>query len=275
MNRDIKLDGEVDLEVEENDILRVGDPKLDEAFSLERGTSILIFGPPFTGKTTLALTISINEIKESRGRVFYIDTENGVSPYRVKAMLNSHGISLQESKFKLKLLRVFSLREALGYASYAIKNDFSLIVIDSLSRLFYIEAHKHNETEVSEVIYNALNELQKEAYERNSTIIITSESKDVEEQTLDLESLNPHQLLALHKYPWPLTSLGSLAKIAVGLIMLKGRRYAFIERHRSKPSVYEDLRYYEFCISNEGIKYVGSVEFIGSKVAYKVSISST
>ena len=268
----LRLEGEVDL-TEEDMVVDIGDPVLTDALFIERGILTLIFGHAFTGKTTLALAASINEAANA-GRVFYIDTENGVSPARVRKLLSARGITLDAIKGKLKLIRAFELREVLGYAGYAMKMRYSLIVIDSISRVYLAESRKRDREEVAHDIYVALNDLQRRAAEEGATIILTSETCKKQPSVVDLEGLNPHQLLALNESPWPMEALGSLAKIAIGLLIVNGRRYAYVERHRSKPSIYEDLRYYEFKIVESGLKYVGSVEFMGSKVAYRVPVSS-
>lgn len=49
----------------------------------EKGTITQIFGPPSSGKSNIALTLTVNVAKRNR-KVIYIDTEGGISIDRIK-----------------------------------------------------------------------------------------------------------------------------------------------------------------------------------------------
>jgi len=264
---EVRIRGEVPLDVN-SDYLSFGDKRIDSSLCIERGTMTMFFGPPFTGKTSFCLSASITEAMKGH-QVMYLDSESGVSPIRVKKMLSARGLDIDGIKGHFKLLRTRSLREILGYAGYAIKNGFGLVVIDSISRPYLIETRRGKEDEIEMDLYNALVELQEEAIDEGTTILIVSEVRRRRDISR-LEEFDPHDFLFLDNTPWPITTLGSLAKNAVGLIIVRNRRFAFIERHLSKPSIYEDTKYIEFEITDSGVKYISDVELNGSSISYRI-----
>ena len=50
---------------------------------IEKGTITQIFGPPGSGKSNIALTLTVNVAKNNK-KAIYIDTEGGISVERIK-----------------------------------------------------------------------------------------------------------------------------------------------------------------------------------------------
>ena len=266
---DVKMRGEISFDSEVS-YLSFGDSKLDEELSIERGSTVMFFGAPFTGKTSFCISASIAEII-NEGKVFYIDSEGGVSPARIRRIAKAKHIDLERLVERLKLIRVRNLKELLGYAGYAIRSGYDLVIMDSISRPYLVELKRHNSDELEMDVYTALIELQEEAMDNETSVIVVSEVRR-KRNVNELKDFDPHDMLFLDDTPWPISTLGSVAKNAIGLIIVKKRRFAFIERHLSRPSIYEDMKYIEFRITDQGVKYVGEVDISSSSISYRVNL---
>jgi len=259
----IKLGNEVDV-FEERGILRTGDERLDDFLNLQRGIPIMIAGEAYTGKTTLAMSISLETLSRG-GRVFYVDSEHGVLGKRIAQMCSARGIELNLVKRRMRVLRVNRLSGLSKYLRYA-STKYDLIVVDSISRLVINDSRastsnlKSLENSVTRA-YNILSESVTRLVERNGSLIVINEviprteSKDV-----------------FHTLKLSLDKLTVLTKIIVCMTMKRGRRLLYLERHPFKPSIYEEPLFIEYKITNKGVEYISRVQVEKGMIHYYVDV---
>ena len=111
------------------DLLPTGFPALDQALGggLPRGAIVEIFGPPSSGKTTLAMAIAAN-LERLGGAAAWIDAEHSFDP----ALPGRWGLSLA----RLPVVRPESAEQAFSMAlSLAASGAVDLLVVDSAAAL--------------------------------------------------------------------------------------------------------------------------------------------
>ncbi len=98
-----------------------------------------VYGPASSGKTTLALMTAIETAK--KGKVLFIDTENGFSIDRFKQLAGKDYEKLLE---KIFILKVRSFEDQCNKIKQALKiaDKFNFIIVDSLSIHYRKEIHK-------------------------------------------------------------------------------------------------------------------------------------
>jgi len=265
---EVRLKGEVDLESDTEETLSTGDGEVDNFLNLVKNTVTLIFGPAFVGKTTLALSLSLGEVRRG-SKVLYLDSEGGVFVSRVKEMSEARGIGKSTLIRCFKLLRLYELKEVLEMLDYALKYEFDLIVVDSLSRPFLKELHAPTSEELrrkyellSSEVYFEIADFLREGQDRGVSLILISEIK--------LPARSREGFFYLMPLPFP--QLSTIAKNAVGLFMKDGRRFMYLERHAIQPSIYERPTLLEFTITKEGVKYLGLAEISKERIYRQVPI---
>lgn len=119
-----------------------------------------IYGSEGTGKTTLALTTSLKEIKNG-GKVLYIDAENMLSFATIEQMLSA---TVDKSKFIL--LQPETAEQAFMIIEKAITSgEFTLIILDTIAAL---EPQEEKEKEFNENTMMAIPRLLGRFFRRNA-----------------------------------------------------------------------------------------------------------
>lgn len=259
----IEYGNEIDV-FKEKDILSTGDERLDEFLSLQRGIPTMIAGPAYTGKTTLAISLSLETLLKG-GRVFYVDSEYGVIGSRVAQMCNVRRMSLDLVKRRMRILRINELNELSKYLKYACA-EYDLVVIDSISRLILksSRASTNNLESLERLIakaYGILCECVATLAERNRTLVVVNEIIPKAESGE-----------AFYTLKVSLARLAVLTKIIVCMIMKEGKRFLYLERHPFKASVYEEPVFIEYRITGKGLEYVGKAYVKKGVVRYHVDI---
>jgi len=260
----VKLSGEIDVfENKKREILSTGDTRLDEFLSLQRGIPIMIAGAAYTGKTTLALSISLDALAKGN-KVFYIDSECGVLGNRIIQMCNARNINLSLVKERMKILRISKLEKLSEYLKYA-SDKYDLVIVDSISR--FIMGGMRTDTKSLESLegliskaYITLNESIIALSKRNGTLLVINEiipkaKKDI-----------------FYTLTISLTRLAVLTKIIVCLITKRDKRFLYLERHPFKASIYEEPLFVEYRITNKGLEYLGKVHLDKGMIQYHVDI---
>jgi DNA repair protein RadB len=117
-----------------------GNKELDQFLDEQKDKICLVYGPPASGKTTLALMFAVNTAKK-RDKVIYLDTEEGFSTKRIEQM--GKNIDFLENIFVLKSLdfdeqskNMKKIRDMFG------NGKISLVVVDTLSMHYRLELRK-------------------------------------------------------------------------------------------------------------------------------------
>lgn len=259
----IKLGNEIDI-FEEKRGLYTGDERLDNFLNLQQGIPIMIAGEAYTGKTTLAMSISLETLSRG-GRVFYVDSEYGVLGKRITQMCSNRNIKTDLVRKRMRVLRINRLGDLSKYLRYA-STKYDLVVIDSISRLIIndsrlnINDFRSLENSVTKA-YNILSESVTNLVKRNGSLII------VNEVIPKAEGKDAFYTLKLS-----LGKLTVLTKIIICMIMKKGKRLLYLERHPFKASIYEEPLFIEYKITNKGIKYIGRVYVERDIIHYYVDV---
>lgn len=115
---------------------------------LEQGTITELYGKPASGKTQIAIQLSVNvQLEEERGglssKALYVDTERGFSPERVVQMAKAKGLkpdSALENILCANAPNTRSLAVTLEKGVDACRrNEIGLLVVDSLISPFRLE----------------------------------------------------------------------------------------------------------------------------------------
>lgn len=150
---------------------------LPEPFSslmggIENGALTNFYGPPGVGKTNICIIAALEYVKNG-GKVFYIDTEGGLSPERMKQ------ISGDEHKRFLENIRIFNPKtytEQSETLKEVRKLKDGMVIVDSVVALYRLEiADQKKETlEANRELSVHLSVLSNIAREKNAPVIVTS-----------------------------------------------------------------------------------------------------
>ena len=110
---------------------------------IPNGVIVDIFGGNGTGKTQLALQLSINSIKNG-GNVLFLDTTGGFRPERILEIQKKSNLDINLLD-KITVSRITNTSEQINLLNTLTENNFSLIVIDNVTDLFSYE-YKNNKS---------------------------------------------------------------------------------------------------------------------------------
>ena len=128
-------------------MISTGIKKLDQLLDggIKNGIITDIFGANGTGKTQLAMQISINSLKQG-GKILFLDTTGEFRPERMLEIIKSQNLnsSLLDN---VSVGRITNTAEQIQFLSKLTQmNNFSLVVIDNVSDLFSFEYSKKEQT---------------------------------------------------------------------------------------------------------------------------------
>lgn len=171
-------------------MIRTNIKKLDQFLSgsIKNGIIVDIFGSSGTGKTQLAMQISISALQNG-GQVLFQDTTGGFRPERMMEMMNARNIKL-DLLDKVSVGRLTNTSEQIQYLK-KIKNnsDFSLIVIDNITDLFSYEYTSEKQfLEKNLLFMRYMHELSLIGIELKIPIIITNMIRRID--NYEFENLN-------------------------------------------------------------------------------------
>jgi DNA repair protein RadB len=226
-----------------------------------------LFGGPGTGKTNIGLICAVSQAKKGK-KVLFIDTEGGFSSDRVKQLVGKENglnykkvleniLILKPTNFNEQKKSFDKLLEYIGNGKFPnpqnkdtkqvfsdMKKQISLIIVDGMTMLYRLEfANARINGEKIEGIQKVNAELTKQmrllaeiSRKRNIPVIVTNQvyNWDNESKMVGGDIL---------KY-W--------SKCLIELVNDRGRRYAFLRKHRSLPE-----KSLAFQIFDEGIRKRG------------------
>jgi len=171
-------------------MISTGIKKLDQLLDggIKNGIITDIFGANGTGKTQLAMQISINSLKQG-GKILFLDTTGEFRPERMLEIIKSQNLnsSLLDN---VSVGRITNTAEQIQFLSKLTQmNNFSLVVIDNVSDLFSFEYSKKEQTlEKNSSFMKYMHDLSLIAIQKKIPIVVTNIVRTIGD--LELENLD-------------------------------------------------------------------------------------
>ncbi len=179
--------------------------KLDDILidGISDGTITDIFGFRGTGKTQMALQISLNLLKDEK-TVLFVDTTGEFRPERLLEILKDRNLDILLLN-RLKIARVTNTQEQIDLIQ-KIKNtnDVAMLIIDNVADLFSFEYSKKEQFNLQyQKFMNYMHDLAQLAINKKIPIVITNQlmsANDTEYEKMNKSISNyTHQKIKLEK----------------------------------------------------------------------------
>lgn len=159
------------------------------------GTIIDIFGPGGSGKTQLAMQISLNSLQD--GIVLYQDTTGGFRPERMMQLINLK--NLQSSLLdNMIVARITNTAEQFEYIKKISELSPKLVVIENITDLFTFEySRETNSLEKHVRFMEYMHLLSMISINTRIPIVVTNVVRSSDDQ--EIESLNKSISMFTHK----------------------------------------------------------------------------
>jgi DNA repair protein RAD51 len=159
------------------------------------GTIIDIFGPGGSGKTQLAMQISLNSLHGRK--ILYQDTTGGFRPERMMEMITIRGLepSLLDDVI---VARITNTAEQLDYIKKISELQPGLVVIENITDLFSFEYSKEaNLLEKHVRFMQYMHELSSVSIKNKIAVVVTNVVRNMDGR--DVENLNNSISMFTHK----------------------------------------------------------------------------
>ncbi len=179
--------------------------KLDEILDsgICAGTITDIFGFRGTGKTQMALQISLNVLKKGKN-ILFVDTTGEFRPERLLEIVTNR--NLDESLLtRLQVARVTNTKEQCELIEKIKKiDDVSLLIVDNVADLFSFEYSKRDQFNLQQQNFmNYMHDLAALAINRKIPIVVTNQlmtANDIEYEKMNYSISNyTHQKIKLER----------------------------------------------------------------------------
>jgi len=151
--------------------------KLDEILTngINSGTITDIFGFRGTGKTQMALQISLNLLKNEKN-VFYVDTTGEFRPERLLEIVKNRNLD-NSLLNRLQIARITNTEEQIRLVQKINQiDDVSLLIVDNIADLFSFEYSKKEQLTVQQHEFmNYMHKLSQLAIYKKIPIVITNQ----------------------------------------------------------------------------------------------------
>ncbi len=216
--------------------LRLPEPLSELMGGIENGALTNFYGPPGVGKTNICILAALEFVKNG-GKVFFIDTEGGLSPERMKQIAGDISDKFLE---EIRIFNPKNYKEQSDVIKDIEKLKSGMIIVDSVVALYRLEcADPNKETlEANKELSIQLSILSNIAREKQTPVIITSHVYK------DWDTGEAHIIGGDTIRYW------SKAIILLESTGRSGERKATLVKHRSIP----EGRSVKFEITNDGIK---------------------
>jgi len=184
--------------------LKIGVREIDELLGggLEQGTMVELYGRPASGKTQMAMHITINaRLDEEKGglgkdtKVFYIDTERGFSPSRICEMCEFRGLDPKRVMDGVLYTSVGSTHELFVAAERALdlikKENVRLIIVDSLLSFFRLEYQGIKELAARQQAVKELMRILRRACDKDVLVFLTNQVVGRVDRGVEIERYRP------------------------------------------------------------------------------------
>jgi len=171
-------------------MIQTGLKKLDQYLGggIKGGTIIDIYGASGTGKTQLAMQISLNSL-QNNGEVFFLDTTGNFRPERMLEIINTNCMNSNLLN-KVKVVRITNTTEQNQHLSKISNSEnLSLIVVDNVTELFSFEYSRKEQTLEKQISFmRHMHNLSYIAIQKQVPIIVTNiirKKDDLEYENLE------------------------------------------------------------------------------------------
>ncbi|MEK6854758.1 MAG: DNA repair and recombination protein RadB [Nanoarchaeota archaeon] len=201
----------------------------------------VLYGGAGTGKTNFCLLAAVSQAKKGK-KVIFIDTEGGFSIERIKQMAKEESDEVLENILVLKSTNFSEQKKAFEELLKYLKDEVSLIVVDSMTilyRLDFAAAREKSELEIQKInseLARQMKILAEIARKREIPVVVTNQVYKWENS----DNMVGGDIL---KY-W--------GKCLIELVNDNGRRTAYLRKHRHLPE-----KSLSFQINNEGVRKRG------------------
>lgn len=190
---------------------------------IERGVITQIFGPPSSGKSNIALSLSVGVAKQGK-KVIYIDTEGGISLDRIKQMSQFEFSKVANNILVLEPTTFTEQTDNLKTLNLWIsKNneDVDLIVLDSAVALYRVDDMQSSA--LNKELGKQMGILSKIARKFNIAVVLTNQIYNSFDD--DKENIHPVGGMILQYWSKTMIQLTKCDELH--------ERLAIIKRHRS------------------------------------------
>ncbi|MGI0082620.1 MAG: ATPase domain-containing protein [Nitrosopumilaceae archaeon] len=184
-------------------MIATGIQKLDQLLGggIKNGIITDIFGPSGTGKTQLALQISVNSLT-TNGVILYEDTSGSFRPERLLEIIKAKNMDPQMLD-RIKIGRITNTAEQIRYINKILEiKDISLVVIDNITDLFSFEYSKESNSLAKHIAFmEYMHKLALVTIQKKIPVVVTNiirKSDDTERENFDRSiSMFTHQKIRL------------------------------------------------------------------------------
>lgn len=154
-------------------MINTGIQEIDELIGGYDNEITLIYGPPASGKTTMAIIASLNQA-ELGNKVVYLDTENGFNIERAKQLAKGKE-ELLEGIFVLKIRSFRDQAKKFELLKQIIKKKkIGLIVVDTIGHHYRVELQKEAKA-ANKIVAEQLKQLRIITKEEEIPVVITNQ----------------------------------------------------------------------------------------------------
>ena len=142
---------------------------------IEKGTITQIFGPPGSGKSNIALTLTVNVAKNNK-KAIYIDTEGGISVERIKQIAKFDFSKIASNIMVFEPTTFTEQNENLKSIEFWLRNnheDVDLLILDSAVALYRVDDMKSSK--LNKELGKQMGILSKIARQYDIAVVLTNQ----------------------------------------------------------------------------------------------------
>jgi len=207
----------------------------------EKDIISVIYGGPGTGKTNFCILAAVSQARKGN-KVIFMDTEGGFSTERVRQIAPDNYENVLKNIFLLKPTNFNEQKKDFEKLLEHLDKEVSLIIVDGMTILYRLDfagAREKDEGEarkVSSELARQLRILSEIARKKDIPVIVTNQVYNWE---------NGQKMVGGD-------ILNYWGKCLIELVREKGRRVAFLRKHRNLPETEFEFQIVDFGIRKKG-----------------------